>query len=393
MLITRVRAKNWRNFPEVDISLKEFTYFVGANGAGKSNLLDIFCFLGDICREGIGGLQFALMRRGGLAFIRSLFNVSGASKKNTTTSLDIEISGKKEKAVIWRYKLILKMEGQGRHRDLVAKEQIWKNGRLVLNRPSSADNKDPQRLTQTYLEQSSTNTNFRELVTFFASNCCLSPFPPLFRPDKKIQLHQNGVRILGTDLMERIEQVQESARNFRMNTIGRMMQLVIPEFSEILFKIHKETGKSYLEARYTTYRQRNLQTGEWFTDDMLRIIDFFWSLLDDLPFLMITELEKFLPDNLLHCFSSFLIELRRLKKDKTYRLMPQIVVATNSELLLGGLRADNESVIVLETGKTGSLARELKTEEIEQIRLGKNLADILKPFIQVTLPSKIRFYK
>ena len=46
MLITRVRANNWRSFQEVDISLKEFIYFIGTNGTGKSNLLDIFCFLG-----------------------------------------------------------------------------------------------------------------------------------------------------------------------------------------------------------------------------------------------------------------------------------------------------------------------------------------------------------
>ncbi len=392
MLITRVRANNWRNFTEIDIPLKEFTYFFGANGTGKSNLLDIFCFLGDICREGIGGLQFALRKRGGLAHIRSLFNASGLLKKNTTVSLDVEISGKKKKTIAWRYKLVLKMEGQGHHRDLVAQEQIWKSGRLILNRPSSADKKDPQRLTQTYLEQSSTNINFRELVEFFSSNCCLNPFPFLLRRSSQADW-ESGIRILGTNLIERIGQVQESARNFRLNTIGRMMQLIIPEFSELLFQKDEETGKAYLEAKYTAYRQRNLQTSEWFTDDMLRIIDFFWSLLDDLPFLMLTELEKFLPDNLLHCFPSFLIELRRLKKDKTYRIMPQIVIGTNSELLLGSTGLDIESIIVLESKRTGSIARVLKEEEIKRIESGDNLVNILKPIIQVSLPSKIRFYK
>ena len=298
MLITRVRASNWRNFSAIDISFREFIWLVGANGAGKSALLDIFRFLGDICREGEGGLQGALKKRGGLACVRSLLNTSESSKKSTALNIDVEFSEKAGEPTVWRYMLALQMEGQGRHRDLVAQERVWKNGKLLLRRPNPQDRRDGECLTQTWLEQLSSNADFRELVAFFRSGCCLLPDFGISRSGEQACLPGDGTRVLGHGLMERIAQVQDSARKFRMNTIGRMMQLAIPGFSTLSFW-RDDAGRPSLEARYATHRQRSLQTHAWFTDEMLRMIDFFWSTLDDLPFLMVDAPEKYLPDVLM----------------------------------------------------------------------------------------------
>lgn len=392
MLITRVRASNWRNFSAIDIPLKEFTYFVGANGAGKSSLLDIPRFLGDICREGGGGLQGALKKRGGLAYVRSLLNTSDSSKKGTSMSIDVELSEKADGPVIWRYMLALRMEGQGRHRDLVAQERVWKNGKLILSRPTAQDRRDMERLTQTQLEQAGANGDFRELAEFFRANCCLLPVFSLPREGETVNMPGDGTRVMGYGLMDRIMQVQDSARHFRMNTIGRMMQLAIPGFSELFFW-RDDSGSPYLEAKYATHRQRSLQTDEWFTDDMLRMIDFFWSTLDDLPLLMVDEPEKYLPDALMQRFPAFLVELRRLKKDKTYRMMPQMVMTTNSSQLLASPGIDPASVIVLEAGRAGSTARTLKAAELAALKSGEALADVLMPLLQAAVPPKVRFYK
>ena len=48
MFVTRLVLKNWRNFRDVNVSLRESTYLLGANASGKSNLLDVFRFLRDI---------------------------------------------------------------------------------------------------------------------------------------------------------------------------------------------------------------------------------------------------------------------------------------------------------------------------------------------------------
>lgn len=391
MLITRLKASNWQNFPTLDISLGEFNYFVGTNGSGKSSLLDIFRFLGDICREGCGGLQGALRERGGLAYVRTLLNTP-ESKKGTIVSIDVALSDKPGGPVVWRYMLALKMEGQGKHRDLVHQERIWQNGKLILNRPLSEDKKDPQLLTQTHLEQMRANVRFRELADFFASNCCLLPVQAISRYGERARELSPGSRILGQGLMERIVQVQDSARLFRMNTISRMMQLAVPDFSSLSFW-RDDSGEPYLEAKYAFHRQRNLQTDDWFTDDMLRMIDFFWSTLDDLPFLMVEQPEKYLPESLLQRFPAFLVELRRLKKDKTYRMMPQIVVTTNSMPLMEGAEMASANVIVLEPGRAGSTARPLKATEIAELKSGVALADVLMPVLQATVPEKLRFYK
>lgn len=39
MIVTRLKLKNWRNFREADVPLRERTYLLGANALGKSNFL------------------------------------------------------------------------------------------------------------------------------------------------------------------------------------------------------------------------------------------------------------------------------------------------------------------------------------------------------------------
>ncbi|WP_461317578.1 AAA family ATPase [Bradyrhizobium embrapense] len=41
MLVSRIKLQNWRNFRTVDVPLRERTFVVGPNAAGKSNFLDV----------------------------------------------------------------------------------------------------------------------------------------------------------------------------------------------------------------------------------------------------------------------------------------------------------------------------------------------------------------
>ncbi len=56
MFVSRIKLKNWRNFTEVDIPLREIVYLIGPNASGKSNFLDVFRFLRDIVNPKGGGL-------------------------------------------------------------------------------------------------------------------------------------------------------------------------------------------------------------------------------------------------------------------------------------------------------------------------------------------------
>ena len=70
MYISRVELKNWRNFVDVDVPLRQRQFLVGPNASGKSNFLDVFRFLRDIAKPNGGGLQSAVDKRGGLSKIR-----------------------------------------------------------------------------------------------------------------------------------------------------------------------------------------------------------------------------------------------------------------------------------------------------------------------------------
>ena len=58
--IRELGLKNWRNFGNADFELTNRTFIIGANAAGKSNLLDVFRFLKDVT---VDGLQKAVNAR------------------------------------------------------------------------------------------------------------------------------------------------------------------------------------------------------------------------------------------------------------------------------------------------------------------------------------------
>ena len=61
MIVSSIKLKNWKNFQNVDVKLKERVFVVGPNASGKSNFLDVFRFLRDIAKPG-GGLQKAVAK-------------------------------------------------------------------------------------------------------------------------------------------------------------------------------------------------------------------------------------------------------------------------------------------------------------------------------------------
>ena len=83
-------------------------FFVGANGAETSNILDAVRFLRDLCRNG-GGLQYAVYSvRGGLPKIRS---VHARDPSDVTVGCEIaEDSGKVEP---WTYELTINHKPPG----------------------------------------------------------------------------------------------------------------------------------------------------------------------------------------------------------------------------------------------------------------------------------------
>ena len=85
--VTRLRAKNYRNLADVDVEFGSFTLVVGRNGAGKSNLLDVFQFIGDALE---GTLSHAVEKRGGVDLVRRR-QLGGRPYKEVRIELRIEL--------------------------------------------------------------------------------------------------------------------------------------------------------------------------------------------------------------------------------------------------------------------------------------------------------------
>lgn len=82
-MITRLQVKNYRSLVDVCLELDALTVLVGANGAGKSNLVDVLCFVSDGLRF---GLDNAIANRLGINALRSWYAAPAAD-----VEIDLEI--------------------------------------------------------------------------------------------------------------------------------------------------------------------------------------------------------------------------------------------------------------------------------------------------------------
>jgi predicted ATPase len=165
----QIRLENWRNFTHVDVALQPRVFLVGPNASGKSNFLDAFRFLEDLVRVG-GGFAEAIQRRAGVGKIRSL-----AARQSPDVGLTAAISC--DERVLWEYEL--RFTEDSRRRPLITRERVTREGADLWVRPNPEDRGDPERLTQTYLEQINVNKEFREVADFFRSVRCLHLVPQL----------------------------------------------------------------------------------------------------------------------------------------------------------------------------------------------------------------------
>src|SRR5689334_16306156 len=119
MIITRLHLKNWRNFKNVDVELRERVYVIGPNASGKSNLLDVLRFLRDVAKSEGGGLQKAVKDRGGLKKLRCLM-----ARRDPDVMIEVDLAERVDTAPTWRYTLAFRSEGKGQQRLFVSKEKV-----------------------------------------------------------------------------------------------------------------------------------------------------------------------------------------------------------------------------------------------------------------------------
>mgnify|MGYP000977752631 FL=1 len=371
MQITHVTAHNWRNFKNLDVAVADRLLIVGPNAAGKSNLLDLFRFLGDISRPG-GGLAAALEARGGLSRARCLF-----ARNNHKGELAIMVDlrdGEDE----WRYELAIKGKKGGHNRPIVVREIVTRNGRELLSRPDANDDRDPDQLTQTHLEQISANREFRPIAEYFAKVNYFHLVPQMIRYP---QAGGASPRVFGSSMIADMNATPVRTRQAWFRRIERALQSAVPGFETLRLEVDK-AGQPHLIAGYRNWRRNPSEQNETdFSDGTLRLIGLLWTIISSPAnggVLLLEEPELSLNAAVVQKLASLLAMAQR-------GTSMQVILSTHSPELLDDEGIRPGEVLVLQVTSDATVANQLsEIAEVEaqisaDLPLSEVVAELINP--------------
>ncbi len=382
MYISKLRIKNWRNFTKAEVDLREIVYLIGPNASGKSNFLDIFRFMRDLVNPSGGGLQRAVSSRGGLTKIRSL-----AARRYSQVELDMELRESLddvEAPADWRYVLAIKNEPK-RHRPIVASEEVYKEGESVLNRPENEDEEDPERLTQTHLEQINMNRDFREIADYFKQVLYLHLVPQLLKFSDQFSAARVESDPFGQGFLEEIARAAPRTRDSRLRKIEDILLKVVPNFDQLKFVKDTDTGRPHLQMLYNHWRPKaGWQREDQFSDGTLRMIALIWTLLTSNNMILLEEPELSLHEAVVRQIPDLFHKTRQSRKKSG----GQILISTHSEAMLSS-KSIAGRFLMLQPGLAGEATKIVAPteKEIAAMRAGLSPADVLLPKTSLSVGS------
>lgn len=375
MYISKLKMRNWKNFRAAEVGLAETTYLLGPNASGKSNFLDVFRFLRDIVNPNGGGFQQAVKSRGGLSKLRCL-----AARQNPTVDIEVEFRESldlPEGPPDWCYKLSFSTGKSGKKRPQVKAESAYKHGTLIFNRPDDEDNTDPDRLTQTLLEQINSNKLFREIAQFFERTLYLHLVPQLLKNSEMFVSRETEADPFGQGFLKEIAGTAVKIRDSRLRRTEEILKKVIPHFEELRFVQDPATGYPHLEMRYVHWRPNaGWQREDQFSDGTLRLIALAWTLMASDNLILLEEPELSLHSKIVEQIPRMIADARRSRK----KAGGQIIVSTHSPDLLADKSMEGQ-FLVLNPGSHGeSTSIDMPTEQdLAALKAGMSVADILLP--------------
>ena len=355
MIINRLIVKNWRNFQQINVPLRERQFIVGPNASGKSNLLDIFRFLRDIVKVDGGGFQKAVKDRGGISKIRCL-----SAGEDPEVAIEIHIADTPDAPATWRYSVGFRQADCEHDQTHLTYERVWRGSELLLDRPDADDSEDPDRLTQTALEQTAANAKFREVGRFLRNVNYLHLVPQLIRFRDAIQGKVIEDDPFGQAFLESVASVHPSTRRARLKRIERALKIAVPQFEELVFIRDKRTGHPHLQARYSHWHlNEEWQREDQFSDGMLRLIGLLWSLFESDAIILLEEPELSLNIGIVSQLAPSISRLQRSGGS-------QVVVSTQSDVLLIEPGIDGTEVLLLIPEEEGTVVK--VSADIDYIR-------------------------
>jgi predicted ATPase len=341
--VTRVTASNWRNFKTLSFVTRDRLFIVGPNASGKSNLLDLFRFLSDISEAG-GGLAAAIEKRGGLGKVRSLF-ARNYHKGRLIVELDLA-----DGDGTWKYRLAIKGEGSGRNRPVVDEERVEHGDQILLDRPNAEDLADPERLTQTHLEQIAANQSFRPIADYFAKVRYFHIVPQVVRDPTRAGLISEDP--FGGDFIAQMNSVRPQTRRAWLRRMENALRAAVPEFESLEIEVDS-AGRPHLTAGYRNWRVSPTRHSEVeFSDGTLRLIGLLWTLVSapaNGGVLLLEEPELSLNAAVVRTLPTVLAMAQR---DRDL----QVVLSTHAPELLDHEGVSADEVLVLQVTSDGTVA-------------------------------------
>ena len=378
MRVQRIKAKNWRNFKSLDVKIPNRLFIAGPNASGKSNFLDIFRFLRDVAKPN-GGLKNAVEERGGLKSIRCL-----AARQDTDITIEITILDRTDvEEKKWEY--LLSINSKGRDFKVVA-EKVVCNGKVEVDRPNKEDKNDPEQLAQTHLEQLTANQKFRSLAAFFTSFSYLHLVPQLIRYAHVFSSNRIPDDPFGQSFLQMIKATQKRTRDARLKQINKMLQPVIPHFSDLEI-VDDTQGFPHLQVKVDHWRYiANKQYEDQFSDGTLRLIGLFWMMLANDSLLLLEEPELSLHDAVVEQLPPLIsktIQYHTKNKKDT-----QLMMSTHSSTIFQDSGISSSEILIVSPGDEASeahIAEEI--DEVQQLlKAGVPPIDAIRP---KTSPQKV----
>lgn len=369
---TRLHLENWRNFSFVDVELSQRVFVVGPNASGKSNLLDVFRFLHDVVSVG-GGLEEGIRKRQGISKLRAL-----AARKFPDIVIGVELSG--ADGTTWRYDLALGHDKQ--QRPQIKRESVRRDSVPLFTRPDESDLGDPERLTQTYLQQVNVNREFRPVADAFASIRYLHIVPQLIRePDRSVGRTNDPY---GGDFLEQVAATREPTLRARLKTISSALRVAVPQLSELEL-VRDSRGVPHLRGRYEHWRPQGAwQTEDQFSDGTLRLLGLLWAALEGGGPLLLEEPELSLHPEVVGFLPQMFARMQR-------RSGRQMIVSTHSAELLRDEGIGLDEVLLLTPSPEGTRVTSATAfPEIETLlNGGSTLSEAVMPLTRPTAAHQL----
>jgi predicted ATPase len=343
MRITKIALENWKNFRSVKVDIGDRLFIIGANASGKSNFLDAFRFVRDIVKDG-GGLQYAVSQRGGISKIRCL-----SAREKPHVGIEIELED--DKNVVWNYKLNIIQQTRGNRNTIIQQEIMKKDSLIVLDRPNDNDKYDEELLTQTHLEQITTNKEFRDVVRFFELIKYMHLVPQLLKFPEAFSGPDLPEDPFGKGFLRMIAKTPEDVRQKRLVKIQKILQTAVPQLDNLRYI--EDAGQPHLEVIYQHWRLKGAkQTETQLSDGTLRLIGLLWSLLDGQGLLLLEEPELSLHTAVVEKLPGLFYSLQRTQKKQ----LRQIIITTHSSELLSERGLSLSQIVLLKTDSEGTKA-------------------------------------